>query len=144
MVEYSCWCLVVHRKILLTLLYEIFIQKTKILRRSFIIYRLYFLTVTNFINSVLGWVKEDMLSLKFFCLFPYILHTLSRPTLNLYFYMARTFCFLISIIKSSVHVCRLILKIENQSTFKILGSHVYYVLENQVVHLDVEEKDMQS
>lgn len=85
-----------------------------------------------------------MLSLKFFCLFPYILHTLSWPTLNLYFYLARTFCFLISIIKSSVHVCRLILKIENQSTFKILGSHVYYVLENQVVHLDVEEKDMQS
>ena len=48
MVEYSCWCLVVHCKILLTLLYEIFIQKTKILRRPFIIYHLYFLTVTNF------------------------------------------------------------------------------------------------
>ena len=43
-----------------------------------------------------------------------------------------------------MRVCRLILKIENQSAFKILGSHVYYVLENQVMHLDVEEKEMQS
>lgn len=41
MVGYSCGCLVVHCK---TLLYEIFIQKTKILRKSFIIYHLYFLT----------------------------------------------------------------------------------------------------
>ena len=79
-----------------------------------------------------------MLSLHFFCHFPYRLHTLFPA-----FYKARTFCLLISIIKS-LCVCRLILKVENQSAFKILGSNIYHVLENQVVHLEVEEKEIQA
>ena len=57
--------------------------------------------------------------------------------------MARTFCLLTSIIKS-LCVCRLIVKVENQSAFKILGSNMYHVLENQVVHLEVEEKEIQA